>query len=94
MENKLLSLLPYLSNPFHTHHSTPKPLPPSSPRVKIVCALRGATPIVANVCGTIEPAKWEGLSDRRVFNGSQAIGSTVFTYSVDVMMLSSVYATT
>ena len=33
------------------------------------------------MCGTIGPAKWEGLSDRRVFSGSRAVGPTVFTYS-------------
>ena len=30
-----------MTNPFHTHHSTP--LPPSGPRVEMVLALGGAT---------------------------------------------------
>ena len=39
------------------------------------------------MCGTIGPAKWEGLSDRQVFSGSLAVGPMVFTSSVMILLL-------
>ena len=38
------------------------------------------------MCGTIGPAKCEGLSDRRVFSGSRAVGPTVITYSGKIVV--------